>query len=310
MALIMMCGRPVTGKTRRAEEIAEYFREHTGGEKRVLVIGEASLGLPREMYDDPKDEKILRATIKSAVEREVNSETIVICDSLNYIKGFRYELFCIAKALKIRSCVVYVNTDDDTASQWNDQGSPHILSTPSASSDAGEGEGGEGGEGGEDDHGDGPTYPEDLFDDLWSRFEVPMGNKRWDKPLFEVGPEDELPLEQMADYLLRSKAVKVNMSTKAAPAMSTSLVSELDSATRAVVSAIITWAARGGLPGERILLDDPITGSTVRLVLQASVSAAALRRARKQFLKTVALVPPPREDIVTSFAQFLASSLI
>ena len=268
----------------------------------MLVIGEASLGLAREMYHDPKDEKILRATIKSAVEREVNSETIVICDSLNYIKGFRYELFCIAKALKIRSCVVYVNTDDDTASQWNDQASPHMLSMPSSSSSSSPPP--------PDAEGDGPTYPEDLFDDLWSRFEVPMGNKRWDKPLFEVGPEDELPLEEMADYLLRSKAVKVNMSTKAAPAMSTSLVSELDSATRAVVSAIITWAARGGLPGERILLDDPITGSTVRLVLQASVSAAALRRARKQFLKTVALVPPPREDIVSSFAQFLASSLI
>ena len=48
---------------------------------------------------DGHAEKMTRGTLKSAVERNLNKDTIVILDSLNYIKGFRYELFCIAKSV-------------------------------------------------------------------------------------------------------------------------------------------------------------------------------------------------------------------
>ncbi len=33
-------------------------------------------------------------------------DTIVIADGLNYIKGYRYQLYCEAKAVQTASCVV------------------------------------------------------------------------------------------------------------------------------------------------------------------------------------------------------------
>ncbi len=47
-----------------------------------------------------------RGEIKTAVERLLSKEAVVICDSLNYIKGFRYELFCRARSIGTLSCVV------------------------------------------------------------------------------------------------------------------------------------------------------------------------------------------------------------
>jgi tRNA uridine 5-carbamoylmethylation protein Kti12 len=42
----------------------------------------------------------------SAVKRLLSRDDIVIADGLNYIKGFRYQLYCEAKALQTPSCVV------------------------------------------------------------------------------------------------------------------------------------------------------------------------------------------------------------
>ena len=46
-----------------------------------------------------QSEKNARASLKAAVERELSKESVLIADDLNYIKGYRYELFCIARAL-------------------------------------------------------------------------------------------------------------------------------------------------------------------------------------------------------------------
>lgn len=37
-------------------------------------------------------------------------KTIVIADSMNYIKGFRYQMYCIAREQKTTYCVLYCNT--------------------------------------------------------------------------------------------------------------------------------------------------------------------------------------------------------
>ena len=57
-------------------------------------------------YKDANSEKILRANIKSSVENKLSKETLVIVDNLNYIKGFRYEIFCLARTAKTNHCVV------------------------------------------------------------------------------------------------------------------------------------------------------------------------------------------------------------
>ena len=51
-------------------------------------------------------EKDARATEYSAVKRALGKDTIIIADGLNYIKGFRYQLYCEAKAVQTPNCVV------------------------------------------------------------------------------------------------------------------------------------------------------------------------------------------------------------
>ncbi len=51
------------------------------------------------------------------------------------------------------------------------------------------------------------------FDALVQRYEPPEGRHRWDAPLFELTPNDELPLEQIADYLANKRPPPPNKST-------------------------------------------------------------------------------------------------
>jgi len=42
-----------------------------------------------------------------------------VFDTLNNIKGYRYELWCIAKAAGTRYCVLWVHTPAETCRAWN-----------------------------------------------------------------------------------------------------------------------------------------------------------------------------------------------
>ena len=44
----------------------------------------------------------------SSVERLLNKDTVVIADAMNYIKGFRYQLYCVAKSLRTPHCIVII----------------------------------------------------------------------------------------------------------------------------------------------------------------------------------------------------------
>lgn len=55
---------------------------------------------------DSDSEKELRANMKSEVQKFMSKEDIIIFDYLNYIKGYRYELFCISKLYQTPQCVV------------------------------------------------------------------------------------------------------------------------------------------------------------------------------------------------------------
>lgn len=51
-------------------------------------------------------EKSGRANLFAAVTRSLGPGTITICDSLNYIKGFRYQMYCAAREAHARVCTV------------------------------------------------------------------------------------------------------------------------------------------------------------------------------------------------------------
>lgn len=117
MQLIIISGYPASGKTYRSNQLVEYFRSKIQDSSDARIsrltvrhIDHQSLGLDRHLYREARTEKDARATEYSAVKRALGQDTVVIADGLNYIKGFRYQLYCEAKAVQTPSCVVSVSS--------------------------------------------------------------------------------------------------------------------------------------------------------------------------------------------------------
>jgi len=158
MALIVICGLPCSGKSAVASALSQALKEATDEATHVLVIDEPSLNLEdrNQSYMNSVCEKRTRGQLKSAVERALNKQSILILDSLNCIKGYRYELHCIAKSAGTRYCMVHVDMPVERCRTFNQE---------RFSSE---------------------TYSAAVFDDLAGRFERPDAKNRWDSPLFTI----------------------------------------------------------------------------------------------------------------------------
>jgi protein KTI12 len=191
----------------------------------------------RSAYSSARAEKDARAAFYSEVKRGLTrSDTIVIADGLNYIKGYRYQLYCEAKAARTASCVVHVGTRAETCEKRN-------AARLESSSDA-EGVKSIGGAAEQD------PYEEETFKNLVFRYEEPNGMARWDSPLFVVTEEDEtVPTDAIwsalfgdaADAGKGSKTVRPHAATVLKPATQADHLYELDSTTSSVVSQILAW---------------------------------------------------------------------
>ena len=130
MALVTIVGYPCSGKSRRSAQLASAFEarlsdpNYTGPTLKLITVSDDSLHVPRSVYDGPRllhlprrvpadaswsdsvAEKSGRANLFAAVTRSLAADTIVICDSVNYIKGFRYQMYCAAREAHARVCTV------------------------------------------------------------------------------------------------------------------------------------------------------------------------------------------------------------
>ncbi|KAK2959238.1 putative Protein KTI12 like protein [Blattamonas nauphoetae] len=183
MPLLLICGPPASGKTTVANYLAEYF---TSRNHHVIIVNEESLSLNKaESYQDNYGEMNLRSSLKTAVYQALSTpgttkqaatpssvtfsqkakptqpaastSTICICDSLNYIRGVRYELFCIARQFLTTYALIYCNVPLLESYKWNDAEGRTLN-----------------------------NYPPSLFLDLTSRLEVPNQDNHWERPLFEI----------------------------------------------------------------------------------------------------------------------------
>jgi protein KTI12 len=101
MALIVISGFPSSGKSFRATEITSLLGPKVS--QRIVTV--ASNASP-DIYRSVPQEKIHRLDTLAAVKRDIGAESVVIVDEGNYIKGFRYQLFCEARTAGVRCCVV------------------------------------------------------------------------------------------------------------------------------------------------------------------------------------------------------------
>jgi tRNA uridine 5-carbamoylmethylation protein Kti12 len=71
-----------------------------------IIVVSVGVGTDIPSFSDSRSEKPARATLFTAVQRQMSQDLILIVDASNYIKGFRYQMYCAARELKLRVCTV------------------------------------------------------------------------------------------------------------------------------------------------------------------------------------------------------------
>lgn len=292
MALVVICGQPCSGKSTSALCLAEALND-TEPKPSVRIIDETSFHLDRnQSYANMVAEKNLRGVLRSEVDRSLSKDSIIIVDSLNSIKGYRYELWCLARAAGIRYCVLYCDVEEAQCRQWNKERREE----------------------------DKAAYNDEIFEDLVRRFEKPDRRNRWDSPLFELWPsrdgiEKTSPaIVDAVSYLTKkvdskTRDVKVLQPTIATQNVRTSEANslyEMDKATQEVISAIVEAQSRA--------LGGPINGVSLgpqlpTINISRSVGLPELRRLRRTFIKLTGQSslsgPPPPSDADSAKRMFV-----
>ncbi|KAB2624464.1 KTI12-like protein [Pyrus ussuriensis x Pyrus communis] len=283
MALVVICGQPCSGKSTAALCLAEALKE-LGSNQIVRVIDETSFHLDRnESYANMPAEKNLRGVLRSEVDRSVSKDSVIIVDSLNSIKGYRYELWCLARAAGIRYCVLFCDADETHCRKWNEE-----------RREKGE-----------------AAYSDKIFEDLVRRFETPERRNRWDSPMFELWPHKEgiektsaaildaiSYLTKKADSKSRDvKTLQPTIATQNTRFSEANSLYELDRATQEVISALVEAQSQA--------LGGPLNGVSVAqglppINISRSVGLPELRRLRRTFIKLTGQTslsgrPPPSD---------------
>lgn len=224
------------------------------------------------------EEKKVRAALLAASERYVSKDTVLILDSLNYIKGFRYQLYCQARAAATPHLLIHCQAREDTCRHWNNLKTSRV-------------------------------YPIEQLDDLILRFEAPNNQNKWDSPLFGIVTEGSTEQELS---LLFDSLLPVITSTPNRPPSTATLTNKptsanslqiLDHETQSILDTIIKHQ-QDQLP----LVRFPHTDKT--LALPRPVTVATLSRVRRQFLQLNRLHPTTDpEKIRNLFIDFLAANM-
>eukprot|EP01038_Epipyxis_sp_PR26KG_P010737 gene10737-14422_t len=197
MPLIVVCGAPSTGKTTFTNKFHQYLISHGINSERIVLVNEETLHITKQQgYSSSSNEKSTRGSLKSSVDQKLNSDSFVIVDSMNYIKGFRYELHCVAKSFRTSHCVIWVDCPVEQATAWNNS---RLTET-----------------------GDG--YDPLIMNDLRLRFEPPNPSNRWDCPLFKVNsientrelsnPLEDISVTERVDSMANPVIIETNTTKK------------------------------------------------------------------------------------------------
>lgn len=270
MPLLLLCGLPCSGKTTVAQKIATFLREQN--DKKVDIINDQVFGLEKNtVFADSKKEREARGLLKSAVQRSLSKDTVVIVDSMNYIKGFRYELYCVAKSTPTPHCVVHCDTNLQQCLEWNQNCDPN------------------------------DQYSTQILEELAQRFESPNSQTRWDSPLFVIQVGDEVPYQQISDALFLRKPPPPNMSTQSQPLSSTNFLYELDRVTQSTIKAILQAQATS-VEGDQLTIADV----KEKICLNRHLTASELHRHRRQFITYTKMHPvEDTQRLATMFVAYL-----
>ncbi|KAH8926810.1 chromatin associated protein KTI12 [Atractiella rhizophila] len=216
MSVVFITGPPSCGKTTRSSELSAFLASRS---LCPIIINDESLSLSRSAYDDSKTEKPARNAFFSAVVRMLSNEAdggkrVVIADGMNYIKGFRYQLYCAAREARVRHVTVQIAAPPDECKKWN-------ASRPLSE-----------------------QYGEATLENLISRYEEPIPSNRWDSPHFLIpwidGEISSLPIaEDILTVLTSGEVKRPNIATIATPVSTTDYLHTLDGTTTILIRSLL-----------------------------------------------------------------------
>ncbi|KAJ5692719.1 hypothetical protein N7462_002142 [Penicillium macrosclerotiorum] len=214
MPLVILTGYPCSGLTYRANQLAALIEKaqdeiFAAGDSaspvalksrfKVNIVPSHDKSYPRTVYDHARTEKEARGMAYARTKRVLTRDSIVILDGMNYIKGWRYQLWCEAKAAGTTCCVVHIGTPVDQCIANNNarlQQAEKKGSNPDEAQEASSVEKAQ--TESESSSADEEPYSSELLNNLIFRYEEPSTHSRWDKPLFTVPWSDaEPPIEDI-----------------------------------------------------------------------------------------------------------------
>ncbi|KAJ7045424.1 chromatin associated protein KTI12 [Mycena alexandri] len=253
MALVTLVGYPASGKSTRAAHLATQLALVLPPHLSLVTVSDESLNIGPSVYDDSRAEKPARGALFTAIQRLMAQDTVLIVDAPNYIKGFRYQLYCAAREMKLRVCTVYVVATPELCREWNASRT------------------------------DGRAYKPETLENLLVRFEEPSSMVRWDSPLFTVPWTEEVPVTQIAEALLTGSVKPPNSGTLAAAKAPSDALHVLEQTAIAMVSAIMD--AQSATQGSGGLVTLSLSALSVQITLPSrNITLSELQRLKRQFV--------------------------
>lgn len=306
MPLILLTGYPVSGKSTKSKELIGLLKEKIESNESlskysITYHSDESLDIPHSDYINSNDERKARSKIISVVKRDLSKNNIVIVDSLNYIKGFRYQLHCEVKNLMTTYCVIHCLNPVNECLNWN-----KLNSHPN-------------------------TWDPELIRQLAQRYEEPNPHNRWDSPLFPIlASQDQLDLikedifmvifphlyknvaNRETDKLLQS--LKPNVATVLKPAAPPDLFQFLDTETTYVLKKIMNHLRSNVVSGStRVFISESkdVNDSNCMFIDLPcdSIGIAQLQRIRRQFIAMNKLRNMEQSRIIPLFVDYLNKNL-
>eukprot|EP00871_Galdieria_phlegrea_P003138 jgi/Galph1/3825/GphlegSOOS_G2473.1 len=289
MPLLVLCGYPQSGKTTFTRELQKVCMEKAIP---VKVVADDSIGQSRDSLYKYMSFRVARGLIRTEVERLVDKETLLN----NFLKGFRYELFCLARALNTQYALLFCSCTKDQVHSRNKA----LRET------------------GEDFYSEDGILSSTLLvsanNNVWlvlvgllERFEFPDSENRWERPPFIVSEETDLNtlVEEVIIYCKDKKSsLRSVIATRKLPSNANSSFEQVEKITQRIENEIFE-GCEPNIPFR-------ITGVPSPLQLSRKVSLAELRKVRRSFIRVVQRnFPNYKTDsqVAESFVEYLKHQL-
>lgn len=281
--MILVAGKPCSGKTYVAKQIAEYFSKENSFDG-IHLVNLESLGLsPMKALSGESEYKTLRGLLKTKA-RSAPPGHLVVIDSMLGNKSIRYELFCTAREREVTYAVVYVTAQEEVRNELFSKGEQ--------------------------------GYGEAEFNRFSSSptFSPPIDTSFWDRPLltFEnLGPDanQELTekamnvlLEDLKSVLVEGKPLRAKSSTKVKVSGSAE-VAGLDIASNLVIEELM-GIQRTAILGDVLELN---CGASFKLLRRLTM--ATMQRVKREFLRASGTSNFTLNEAQRLFIEFLTKEL-